>query len=179
MRNGFTGMSCMEVTGWQQDNVFTAEEVVAGKAKIGKKAVIWDGRSDIVPLGVAEILADRGCQVEIVAPYPYIGGMDHMKDQTLFFTYPRLLNKGVVLSPWTFMASIADKTVTVLNIHTMATREITDVDTIVLITGKNPLDSLYNELEGKVKELYKIGDAKNPHDMGCANRDGHLVGRWI
>jgi 2,4-dienoyl-CoA reductase-like NADH-dependent reductase (Old Yellow Enzyme family) len=179
MRNGFTGMSCMEVPGWQQDNVFTAEEVVAGKAKIGKKGVIWDGRSDIIPLGVAEILADQGCQVEIIAPYPYIGGMDQMLDQTLLFTMPRLLNKGVVLSPWTFMASIADKTVTVLNIHTMATREITDVDTIVLITGKTPNDSLYNELEGKVKELYKIGEAKNPHDMGCANRDGHLVGRWI
>jgi len=38
---------------------------------------------------------------------------------------------------------------------------------------------LYNELQGKVKELYKIGDAKNPHNMGNANRDGHFVGRFL
>jgi 2,4-dienoyl-CoA reductase (NADPH2) len=61
----------------------------------------------------------------------------------------------------------------------MDTREITDVDTVVLIAGKNPVDNLYNELEGKIKELYKIGDAKNPHNMGSANRDGHFIGRWI
>src|SRR4030042_5524482 len=114
-------MSCMEVTGWQQDNVFTAEEVVAGKARIGKKAVIWDGRGDIVPIGVAEFLADKECQVEIIAPYPFIGSTDQIKDMTWFHTMPRLLNKGVVLSPQTFLAMIADRTVTVVNVHTMPT----------------------------------------------------------
>jgi hypothetical protein len=84
-----------------------------------------------------------------------------------------------VISPQTFIVQIVEKTITVLNIHTMAMREIADVDTIVLITGKIPNDGLYNELEGKVPELYKIGEARNPHDMGDANRDGHWVGRLI
>ncbi len=179
MRNGFNGGSNMEVAGWQQDNVFSVDEVVSGKAKIGKKAVVFDTRGDIVPIGVAEMLADRGCQVELVSPLPNIGGIDQIKDMTWFHTMPRLLNKGVILSPQTFLFMISDKTVTCLNIHTMATREITDVDTIVLITGKTPNDSLYKELHGKVKELYKIGDARNPHGMGEANRDGHFVGRLI
>ncbi|MCJ7522502.1 MAG: FAD-dependent oxidoreductase [Dehalococcoidia bacterium] len=179
MPNGFSGQSVMEVIGWQQDNVCTPSDVITGKANIGKKVVIWDGRQDIVAIGLAEILADKGCQVEIIAPTPFIGSLDQIKDVTWFHTMPRILNKGVVLSPQTFIFMIADKTVTVLNIHTMATREITDVDNLVLITGKNPVDNLYNELEGKVKELYKIGDAKNPHDMGSANRDGHLVGRLL
>ena len=179
MRNGYFGGSHMEVGGWQQDNVFTADEVVSGKARIGKKAVIWDARGDIVPIGVAEMLADQGCQVELVSPLPMIGGIDQIKDMTRFHTLPRLLKKGVVLSHDTFMVMIVEKTVTVLNVHTMATREITDVDTVVLITGKIPNDSLYNELQGKVKELYKIGDAKNPHSMGEANRDGHVAGRFI
>lgn len=179
MPNGFSGQSVMEVIGWQQDNVCTPSDVITGKANIGKKVVIWDGRQDIVAIGLAEILADKGCQVEIIAPTPFIGSLDQIKDVTWFHTMPRILNKGVVLSPQTFIFMIADKTVTVLNIHTMATREITDVDNLVLITGKNPVDNLYNELEGKVKGLYKIGDAKNPHDMGSANRDGHLVGRLL
>jgi hypothetical protein len=98
---------------------------------------------------------------------------------TWFHTMPRILKKGVKLSPQSFLFMVADKTLTVIDIHTMDAREITDIDTVVLIAGKSPIDHLYNELEGKVKELYKIGDARNPHDIGSANRDGHLVGRWI
>jgi 2,4-dienoyl-CoA reductase-like NADH-dependent reductase (Old Yellow Enzyme family) len=183
MRNGYTGMSHMEVEGWQQDNVFTADEIVSrianGDTNFGKKAFIWDGRVDITAIGVAEMLADQGCEVEMISPVPMIGGLDQIKDMTTFHTTPRLLNKGVILSPNTFIVMLVDRTVTVLNTHTMAMREITDVDTAVFITGKTPNDDLYNELDGKVPELFKIGDARNPHSMGEANRDGHFVGRLL
>ena len=178
MRNGYTGMSHMETTGWQQDNVFTADEVVSGKAQVGENVVVWDGRGDIVASGIAEMLADRGCKVTLVAPTPNIGGIDQIKDMTWFHVTPRMLNKGVVLSPQTFIVMLVEKTVTLLNIHTMATWEV-PADTLVLITGKIPNDDLYNELEGKVPELYKIGEARNPHSMGEANRDGHWVGRLL
>jgi hypothetical protein len=74
---------------------------------------------------------------------------------------------------------VQDRTVTLVNIHTQEPWETPDVDTVVLITGKVPNDRLYDELEGKVRELYKIGEARNPHDMGDANRDGHWIGRLI
>ncbi|MBE0479432.1 MAG: FAD-dependent oxidoreductase [Dehalococcoidia bacterium] len=178
MRNGYTGMSHMEVPGWQQDCVVTADEVVSGKAKVGERVLIWDGRCDITASGIAEMLADRGCKVELVSPVPNIGGIDQIKDMTWFHVTPRMLNKGVVLSPQTFLAMIIGNTATVLNIHTMATREV-EADTFVLITGKIPNDELYAELQGKVKELYKIGEARNPHSMAEANRDGHWIGRLI
>jgi 2,4-dienoyl-CoA reductase-like NADH-dependent reductase (Old Yellow Enzyme family)/thioredoxin reductase len=178
MRNGYTGMSHMEATGWQQDNVFPADEIVSGKAQVGENVVIWDGRGDIVASGIAEMLADRGCKVTLVAPVPNIGGIDQIKDMTWFHVTPRLLNKGVVLSPQTFFVMVVDKTATLLNIHTMAMWEV-PADTVVMITGKIPNDDLYNELEGKVPELYKIGEARNPLAMGEANRDGHWVGRLL
>ena len=128
---------------------------------------------------IAEMMADQGCQVELVTPLPNVGGLDLFKDLTLFFVMPRILNKGVILTPQSFLLMIEDKSATVINIHTMETREITDVDTVVLMTGKIPNDRLYDELEGKVKELYKIGEARNPHDMGDANRDGHWIGRLV
>jgi len=175
-------MSHMETIGWQQDNVYTADEIVrriaSGDTNFGKKAFIWDGRVDITAIGIAEMLADQGCEVEMICPQPMIGGLDQIKDQTSMHTIPRLLNKGVVLSASTFIVMIAGKTVTVLNTVTMATREI-EADTAVFITGKIPNDELYNELEGKVPELYKVGEARNPHDMGSANRDGHFVGRLL
>jgi thioredoxin reductase len=178
MRNGYTGMSHMETAGWQQDNVVTADEVVSGTAHVGENVVVWDGRGDIVASGVAEMLADRGCKVTLVAPTPSIGGLDQIKDMTWFHVTPRMLNKGVVLSPQTFIVMLVEKTVTLLNIHTMGTWEV-PADTLVLITGKIPNDELYNELEGKVPEVYKIGEARNPHSMGEANRDGHWIGRLL
>jgi hypothetical protein len=105
--------------------------------------------------------------------------LDLLLDVTYLHIMPRLLGKGVKINMETFLFMIQDKTATVLNIHTMETREITDVDTFVLMTGKTPNDQLYDELEGKVKELYKIGESRNPHDMGDANRDGHFVGRLV
>jgi len=179
MRNGFNGGSFMEVTGWQQDNVVAADEVVSGVANIGKKAFVWDSRGDVIASGIAEMLADKGCEVELATPFPNVGALNLLLDCTYMHVIPRLLNKGVVISPETFIVMVVEKTVTVLNIHTMAMREITDVDTVVLVTGKNPVDNLYNELEGKVKELYKVGEARNPHNMGSSNRDGHFVGMLI
>jgi 2,4-dienoyl-CoA reductase-like NADH-dependent reductase (Old Yellow Enzyme family) len=179
MRNGFNGGSFLEVPGWQQDNVFSVDEIVSGTANIGKKAFVWDSRGDVVASGIAEILADKGCEVEFATPFPNVGSLNLLLDCTYMHIIPRLLNKGVVISPETFIVMLVEKTVTVLNIHTMATREITDVDTVVLVTGKDPVDNLYNELEGKVPELYKIGEARNPHNMGSSNRDGHFVGMLI
>ncbi|UCG84346.1 MAG: FAD-dependent oxidoreductase [Dehalococcoidia bacterium] len=181
MRNGYFGGSHMEVAGWQQDNVYSADEIVRGITEgtldIGKKAIIWDTRGDIIPRAVAELMADQGCQVELICPLPV--ALDLQMDVTYLHIMPRILVKGVKVSMETFLVMIQDKTATVLNIHTMETREITDIDTVVLTTGKIPNDQLYNELEGKVKELYKIGEARNPHDMGDANRDGHWIGRFI
>ena len=101
-RNAFSGQSTAEVVGWQQDNVFTPSDVILGKAKIGKKAVIWDARQDITAIAIAEILADKGAQVEILAPTPFVGSLDQIKDQTWFHTMPRILKKGEKLSPQPF-----------------------------------------------------------------------------
>jgi hypothetical protein len=178
MRDGYNGGSHMATIGAEQDNVVAVDDVVAGKAEVGEKVIIFDCRGDITASGVAELLADRGCKVQLVAPIPNIGGIDQIKDMTWFHVTPRMLNKGVVLTPQTFVMMIAGKTVTLINIHTMGTTEV-EADTVILISGKTPNDGLYEELEGKVPELYKIGEARNPHSMGEANRDGHWIGRLI
>ena len=182
LRNGFNGGSNMEIFGWEQDHVYSADQIVTGIQEgkdFGKKAVIFDMRTDVIAAGLAEMLADKGCDVELVCPHPNYGALNLICDLTWFHVMPRMLNKGVKVTPEHFLAVIADHTCTLVNIHTMGTRDITDVDTIVLLTGKVPQDGLYKELHGKVKEVYKIGEARNPHAMGEANRDGHWIGRLI
>ncbi len=182
MRNGFNGGTQMEVAGWDQPHVYSADQIVKGIAEgkdFGKKALIFDTRADVIAAGLAEMLADQGLEVDLVTPLPNYGGVGLILDMTWFHVMPRMLNKGIRVGADTFMVMIVEKTCTVINIHTMEMREILDVDTVVLLSGKLPNDGLYRELQGKVKEVYKIGDARSPHQMGEANRDGHFVGRLI
>lgn len=48
-------------------------------------------------------------------------------------------------------------------------------DNLILCTGYVPIDGIYDELRGKVKELYKIGDCAKPRQIGDAVHEGWLV----
>ena len=49
------------------------------------------------------------------------------------------------------------------------------VDTIVLACGMTPVNFLAAELEGKVNELYIIGDAKQPRTIRNAISEGYTL----
>lgn len=52
-------------------------------------------------------------------------------------------------------------------------------DTIVLATGTKSRNEIVDEIKGKVKEVYVIGDAAEPRRGVDAMREGAEVGRKI
>ena len=50
---------------------------------------------------------------------------------------------------------------------------------VVLAMGQRVEDALYFSLKGKVKELYRIGDAVSPRKVDMAIWEGHKLGREI
>jgi 2,4-dienoyl-CoA reductase (NADPH2) len=52
-------------------------------------------------------------------------------------------------------------------------------DTVVLAAGVTPIDDVYQSLQGRVKELYLIGDAKEPRKAFDAIREGFETGMTI
>jgi len=54
-----------------------------------------------------------------------------------------------------------------------------EVDTIVAVPGRRPVDELYFALKGKVPELHRIGDCVAPRYTDQAIHEGHVVGRGI
>jgi hypothetical protein len=54
-----------------------------------------------------------------------------------------------------------------------------DFDTIVLAAGNAAHDTLYFELKGKVKSLYRIGDCVAPRKTDMAIMEGHRIGREL
>ncbi len=49
-------------------------------------------------------------------------------------------------------------------------------DTAVIAVGTKPNDGLHEELEGKVKELYRIGDCVKPRKALDATREAAELG---
>ncbi len=165
---------------------YTAHEVLAGDSEIpGRNVVVVGGGS--VGCETAHVLAERGSlnpdilyflsinkaepqetidqmlnstrrQVTIVEIQPKIGkGFDAGCAWPLMKDMDRL---GVKKLPSTHITAVGEKSVTVesqAKDGTVSTFNI-PCDTIVMAVGSAPNNKLREQLEGKVKELYSLGD---------------------
>jgi hypothetical protein len=69
--------------------------------------------------------------------------------------------------------------VTVYDVDTERERTIPDVGTVILATGRVSLSGLEKELEGKVPQLFAIGDAAAARVWATASFEGHKFARYI
>ncbi|TAK36405.1 MAG: FAD-binding protein [Chloroflexota bacterium] len=180
-RNGLCGQTLSPIEGWEQENVATPEEILTGAKIAGQRVVIVDETGYLVGLGLSEWLADQGKEVEIVTSDPFVGSA-LVPNLQLPWVYARIMGK-VTLTPHTRITQIADQTLTAINVHSYEERQIEDVDTVILVTGKAPDDSLFRALEGRVPELHLVGDANiaisSVFGIGDAVRNAHQLGRQI
>lgn len=180
-RNGFSAGTFAPVSGWEHDHVTTPEEILGGRIEAGKNVLIQDDTRYVVGPGLAEWLADQGRRVEILTSFFFVGA-DLLMTNSLPWVYSRIMSK-VTLTPYTMIREISGTSVKVINVFSYQERLIEDVDTVVLITGKQRNDSLYKALYGKIDELHQIGDCAFPHaslsGIGDAIRNGHQVGRIL
>lgn len=181
LKTGLNGITGATIPGWDQKNVVTPEEVLEGKAEIGDHVIILDDEGHCIAPGIAELLATKGKTVKIITRYPFVGMNLQTELGTFPFVYERILTKGVELIPNSYIMEIPELPgkVIAFNNYTMQTREIETVDTVIMITAKKSRTELYDQLKGKVKELYAIGDCVAPRRIGDAIFEGHKVGRLL
>lgn len=154
-------------------NVVTDWDVLEEEVEIGNKAMVLDGEGSQRACSVAEFLADKGKQVEILTRQFYVGATLHVFDKSL--ALQRLLQKEVVFKPLTWVREIRKREV--VTYHTLTrVEEVVPVDTVVLALGGEANHGLYRELKGKVKELYAIGDCLGPRKLEPAIYEGFSVG---
>ena len=114
-------------------------------------------------------LAKKGHEVTIVEMLDSIASdlVGHLQHYLL----KRLQEKQVTLLTKTQVKEIG-KTYAVVE-DASGTRRLEGFDTIVTaVGGESPNDSVYQNLKGKVKELYVIGDAAQPREIIDAVYDG-------
>lgn len=141
---------------------------------VGKRVVIIG--SDIHGCELAEFLVKRGRKVTIVdtAQKPGEGITIHLKNQLLSW----FEKKGVtVITGVTQYVAITKKGL-IVGMPEGYNRTI-EADTIVPLNPMVPDTALYQELKGKVRELFAIGDCNEPKLIVDAIGDGYRVGKSL
>jgi 2,4-dienoyl-CoA reductase (NADPH2) len=126
---------------------------------------------------VAELLADRGCRVEVVTPGMVVG-------QDLGITldmenwWMRAGAKGIVQSTDLVPMGFAGNELTLLH-HPTGTNQTRVVDWLVLAVPANPVEWLYHDLVAAGVSVERVGDCVAPRRAHAAIVDGERAGAAI
>ena len=126
---------------------------------------------------VAEVLADRGCTVEVVSPGMVVG-QDLGITLDLENWWIRAEAKGIVQSTELVPMGVEGH---VLNLqhHPTGSMQTREPDWIVLAVPADPADALFHELRGRDVEVHRVGDALAPRRAHAAVIDGERIGSAI
>ncbi len=142
---------------------------------LGKRVVIIGGR--IQGCEIAEFLVKRGRQVTILdeAPEDTLG--DGMTGDDKYLLFPWFDKKGVKRYLGAKFGNINGKT---MSITTRDGSNVTlEADTFVTALPLEANNDLINKITGKAKEVYFIGDAKEPKLIADAVAAGAIIANSI
>ena len=164
---------------WAGDapNVCDIRDVLEGTAVPAGEVVVIDEIGFHQATSVAELLADRGCRVEVITPGMVVG-------QDLGITldmenwWIRADSKGIVQSTELVPMGFADG---VLDLQHHPTGEMRErrPEWVVCAVPPNPVESLYLELKAAGIEVVRVGDAVAPRRAHAAVVDGERAGAAI
>jgi 2,4-dienoyl-CoA reductase (NADPH2) len=141
---------------------------------VGKKVVIIGGA--IQGLELAEFLVKRGRKVTIVDTAEQLGELMPVRNRIK--TLKWLPKKGATLIPG--IKEYVEITKKGLEIVTReGKRQTIEADTIVTALPLKPDTGLLKALEGKVPEVYTVGDCREPRLIINAVAEGNRVARSI
>ncbi len=157
----------------EQGNACLAWDVLSGKVQAGQNVVIIGG--GLVGVGVAEWLASHGKTVTIVEMLKRIAADAPPFDRMGLMQ--RLAEHKVRMLPSTIAEKAEDDALTVLTEGDV--RETIRADTIVVAVGARPDQTLLPAIQGKISEVYPVGDCVEPRRAYQAIHDASEVGRRI
>ncbi len=160
--------------------VATVWQVIQGEktAQPGEYVIVYDQIGFHQATSTAELLAEKGCRVEIVTPQFFVGG-DLSITLDIELWYRRALARGIHLTPNYFLAGLGPNSVTIINNYTGQPRQLENVALVVMVSPQVANDTLYHQLQGKMKQLHRIGDCVAPRRVEHAILDGERAARAL
>lgn len=167
-----------DIPGYALPFVYRPEEILVGSVRPKGRVFVFDSEGYHTGTGIAEMLASAGADVHFVtAGYAPVSNrnIDNWEER---YIVQRLKSNGVRLRPTTWLREISPGEVTLYDVHTgRDSREAADA--VILSTAREPLDGLARALEGKVPQLFTIGDALSARMLAAATYEGQMFARLI
>ncbi len=151
----------------------TARQVLGGGIEVGKSAVVVGGNA--IGCETAEWLAAKGKQVILVEMLDELGS--DIEPVTKYALLPRLNDYGVKIVTGKKVIEVIEKGVICLDKQWQKTT--LRGDTIIFAVGALPNNELYEELKNRTKNVYVIGDAKEPRRIINAISEGYKLARLL
>jgi mycofactocin system FadH/OYE family oxidoreductase 2 len=142
------------------------------------KAVVLDAIGDQVGMGVAEWLADRGWQVEVVTGDMFVG-QRLTASLELTAWNQRACAKGVTLRPQVDVERVTGRTVIGVDHFDRRPVHIEDTDLVVTVAHEVPNEDLYFALKETGQRVFRVGDCVAPRTMSQAILEGYRAGREV
>jgi 2,4-dienoyl-CoA reductase-like NADH-dependent reductase (Old Yellow Enzyme family)/thioredoxin reductase len=159
-----------DIPGIDKLNVITAQDVLSGRATAGQHVVIIGG--GMVGCETGHYLAKQGKTVTIIEI------LKRMASDMFPMTRRRLMDglrsKNVTLLTSATCEGVGEDSVGVIT--TEGNKETIPADTVIIAVGYKPNEGLYKALEGKVPEIFCIGDSSEPRRILEAISEGYRIG---
>ncbi len=155
--------------GMKESGAISVDDVLSKKVETGRKVLVIGGGG--IGAEVADYLSENGKEVTLVEMLDEIA-MDLVFNLKHFLT-KRLQEKGVTLLTSTKAKELGKGYALVED--RSGVRKISGFDTIVLALGSVADKRIAKRIEGKVTELYVIGDALQPREALEAVYEGEEV----
>jgi mycofactocin system FadH/OYE family oxidoreductase 2 len=171
---------------WAPDDadwIVDVRDVLTGDAHPTGNVLVLDEIGFHHATSVAELLADRGCSVEVVSPGMVVG-QDLGITLDLENWWIRATAKGIVQSTELVPMGVDGHVVT-LQHHPTGTTQTREPDWLVLAVPAAPAEALYHELKASPElqrrgvDVERVGDAIAPRRAHAAVVDGERVGAAI
>ncbi len=171
------------VPGAERGHVISAVDLLTGgRQSLGPSAVVYDEVGHYEGIAAAEFLLTAGVAVTFITRFERIAPqMDWLTRVSP--ALKRFAGLGDFrLMPSSQLAEIGSGRCSVQSLH-RTNEEIVSADTVVFLTAKAPLRTLYDELRAfgfqRDRNIALVGDACAPRDLQLAIAEGHHAARSI
>ncbi len=165
--------------------VFTPDDIMAGRLPTGR-VVLFDDDHYYMGGVLAELLVGRGCEVVLVTPDSLVSSYtQNTAEQGAI--QRRILELCADVQVSTTVSGVEPGAVRLASVFTGRERTV-EADAIVLVTGSQPVDGLYQELDGLadgvlaaagIRKVVRLGDCLGPGIIAAAVHSGHLFARTL
>ncbi|WP_233517780.1 mycofactocin system FadH/OYE family oxidoreductase 2 [Geodermatophilus marinus] len=160
------------------EGVLDVRDVLGGRVRPAGRVLVVDELGGAAAPSVAELLAARGCRVELVTAALVVG-----QDLGPLLELPRWRRRaaelGIRLTPEVVVTAVDGGTVALLH-HPTGAVQARAVDAVVVAAPGVADDALWHELRRGPgdggPEVHRVGDCLAPRRASAATRDGERVG---